>query len=219
MKRITLALFVMLTFAGSALAATSVGLGTADSYAVLAEASITNVGSTTLNGDPGLWAGTAVVRAPVVTGSSHVGATPIAGPGLLGGLTLTPGVYNSGSSIGLTGTVTLNGGGDPNAVFSFPAGSTLITEVNSRVVLTNGTQACNAFWQVGSSVGSVFRGTILTLQDSTVQTNVVVDGRVLTGAAADSVTGALTRDSDVREAARSQATSAGLSRGSAPARR
>src|SRR5581483_2898156 len=64
----------------------------------------------------------------------------------LGGQTLTPGVYNSGSSIGLTGTLTLNGGGDPNAVFVFQAGSTLTTASASQVALINGAQACNVFW-------------------------------------------------------------------------
>ena len=56
----------------------------------------------------------------------------------LGGQTLTPGVYNSASSIGVTGILTLNGGGDPNAVFVFQAGSTLTTASASRIELTNG---------------------------------------------------------------------------------
>jgi hypothetical protein len=66
----------------------------------------------------------------------------------LAGLTLTPGVYNSASSIGLTGALTLNGGGDPNAVFIFQAGSTLTTGSASQVNLINGAQSCNVYWQV-----------------------------------------------------------------------
>ena len=53
--------------------------------------------------------------------------------------------------MGLTGTVTLNGQNNANAVFIFQAGSTLTTASSSRVVLVNGAQACNVFWQVGSS--------------------------------------------------------------------
>ena len=152
-----------LTLASGALAVSPVGLLTADSYAVTAEATITNTGTTFLNGDLALWAGAAVVGAPTVSGTSRIGVAPgnaagrqalldvnnayidardrtgatvIAGS-TLGGLTLTPGVYkDSGApaSLGLTGTLTLNGGGDATAVFIFQSASTLITEVNSRVI-------------------------------------------------------------------------------------
>ena len=78
--------------------------------------------------------------------------TPTAtAPADLGGCTLTPGVYKSASSLELTGTLTLDAQGDPNAVFVFQAGSTLITASASRVELVNGAQPCNVFWQVGSS--------------------------------------------------------------------
>jgi hypothetical protein len=100
----------------------------------------------------------------------------------IGGQTLTPGVYNSGSSIGLTGTVTLDGRGNANAVFVFQAGSTLTTASASQVKLINGTQACNVFWQVGSSATlgtfSSFRGSILALTSITVTTGVTVEGRL-----------------------------------------
>ena len=69
----------------------------------------------------------------------------------LGGLTLVPGVYCFSSSAQLTGALTLNAGGDPNAVWVFKTGSTLTTASNSSVLLTNGGQPCNVFWQVGSS--------------------------------------------------------------------
>ena len=112
----------------------------------------------------------------------------------LGGQTLTPGVYNSASSIGLTGDLTLNAGGDPNAVFVFQAGSSLITASTSRVNLVNGAQSCNVFWQVGSSAtlgtGSTFRGTVMALTSITVTTAVTVDGRVLAR------NGAVTLDTD-----------------------
>ena len=112
----------------------------------------------------------------------------------LGGRTLAPGVYRSASSIGLTGTLTLDGHGDPNAVFVFQAGSTLTTASASQVLLANGARSCNVFWQVGSSAtlgtGSTFRGSILALTSVTVTTGVTIDGRVLAR------NGAVTLDSD-----------------------
>jgi ice-binding like protein len=69
----------------------------------------------------------------------------------LGGLTLTPGVYFFMSSAQLTGTLTLNAEGNPNAVFIFQIGSTLTTASASDVDLINGASGANVFWQVGSS--------------------------------------------------------------------
>jgi hypothetical protein len=112
----------------------------------------------------------------------------------LAGQTLAPGVYNSASSIGLSGALTLNGGGNPNAIFVFQAGSTLTTGSASQINLINGAQSCNVFWQVGSSAtlgtGSTFRGTIIALTSITVTTGVTVDGRVLAR------NGAVTLDTD-----------------------
>ncbi len=132
----------------------------------------------------------------LVTGyNTAAGESPrTAVPADLGGQTLNPGTYNSASSLGLTGTVTLNGGGNPNAMFVFQAGSTLITASSSSVNLINGAQACNVFWQVGSSAtlgtGSTFRGTILALTSITVTTATTIDGRVLAR------NGAVTLDND-----------------------
>ena len=149
-----LALFVLgllvTLVGGAAAAATSVPLGTADSFAVLAGAGITNTGPTTVNGDIGTYPTTSIDGAAciTVTGTNHGGdavtqgakndlvtayntaagegpTNPIAAD--LAGLTLTAGVYNSASSIGLSGSLTLDGGGNPDAVFVFQAGSTLTT--------------------------------------------------------------------------------------------
>jgi len=102
----------------------------------------------------------------------------------LGGTTETAGVYDSpAGTFGITGTVTLDGEGDPNAVFIFKAASTLITASASTVRLVNGAQSCNVFWQVGSSATlgtySTLRGNVLALASATVTTGVTVDGRIL----------------------------------------
>jgi hypothetical protein len=121
----------------------------------------------------------------------RTGGTAITAP-LGGGQTLVSGVYTSASDIFVGGDLTLDAGGDPNAVFIFQAKTgTLITAAgitssvpNTRVLLTNGAQACNVFWQVGSSATiqtfSQFVGNILALQDITVNTSATLDtGRVL----------------------------------------
>ena len=101
----------------------------------------------------------------------------------LGGQTLVPGVYKSASSLGLTGILTLDAQGDPNAVFIFQMGSTLTTATDSTVYLTPGTLPCHVFWQVGSSAtlgaGSTFNGTILALTSITANAGVTVYGRLL----------------------------------------
>src|ERR1039458_3650047 len=83
----------------------------------------------------------------------------------------------------LSGSLTLNGGGNADAVFIFQAGSTLVTASGSTVVLENGAQACNVFWQVGSSAtlgtSSNFAGTILALTSATLDTGAALRGRVL----------------------------------------
>ncbi len=183
-----------------------VGLGTADSFAVLAGSTVTNTGPSTINGDLGVSPGASVTGFPpgTVNGAIHradavatqaksdlttayndaAGRTPaLSVSGDLGGLTLTPGVYRSGSSLGLTGTLTLDAQGDPNAVFIFQAGSTLTTASGSRVNVINGAQPCNVFWKVGSSAtlgtSSVFTGNILALTSISMNNDVTVRGRAL----------------------------------------
>lgn len=102
-----------------------------------------------------------------------------------GGKTLTTGVYAFGhaATANLTGTLTLDGGGDANSVFIFQASSDLITASSSVIALTNGAQACNVFWQVTSSVtlgsGSTFVGNIMALTAIGLNTGATIQGRAL----------------------------------------
>ncbi len=106
----------------------------------------------------------------------------------LGGLTLTPGVHDFLSAAQLTGILTLDAQNDPDAVFIFRIGSTLTTASNAQVVLINGAQAQNVFWQVGSSAtigtGASFEGTIMAQVSITLNTGAIVQGRVLASAGA-----------------------------------
>jgi hypothetical protein len=109
----------------------------------------------------------------------------------LGGTTKPAGVYCTASSIGVTGTLTLDGGGDPNAIFVFQAGSTLTTAGN--IVLINSAQAKNVYWQVGSSAtigtASLFQGNILALSSISLLDNAtLVRGRALARNGAVSMT-------------------------------
>ncbi|WP_426228687.1 ice-binding family protein [Pseudarthrobacter sp. DSP2-3-2b1] len=189
-----------------AFAATSVGLGTAASYSVLAGTTVTNTGPSSLQSDLGVSPGTAITGFPpgVAGGAIHrAGAVALQAQSDVGiaydnaagqaattsvsgdlvGRTLTEGVYNSTSSLALTGQLTLDGQGNPNSVFVFQVASALDTASASSVILTNGAQACNVFWQVGSSATlgtvSTFKGTILALTSITVQTGATVEGRAL----------------------------------------
>jgi len=102
------------------------------------------------------------------------------------GAPLVPGVYTSGSTIGVTGDLTLDGGGNANAVFIFQAGSSLTTASGANIILTNGAQACNVFWQVGTSAtlgtGTLLKGNIMAAVSITDAGGSTVEGRLLADA-------------------------------------
>jgi len=182
-------------------------LGAASTYGILAGTAVTCVTGGTIFADVGVSPGAAITGFPpcTLTGTRHqadaaAAAAQVAltsaynalaaetcppannfGTTDQGGTTKTPGVYCSGSSIGVTGAITLNGQGDANARFVFQAGSSLITA--GSVVLTNGTQAKNVWWLVGSSAtlgtGSAWQGNIVALTSITLNDNATMLGRAL----------------------------------------
>jgi len=146
------------------------------SFGALAHSTLTNTGNTVITGDLGLYPGTSVTGFPpgLVSGAEHItdgaaaagqdaalaqftsgnalpGGTTIAGGAYANGADIGPGVYKATSSLALSGTITLDGYGDPNATWYFQIGSTLVSASSTVVQLANGAQAQNVFWLVGSS--------------------------------------------------------------------
>jgi LPXTG-motif cell wall-anchored protein len=189
----------------------TVNLGSTSNFAVLAGSGITNTGPTTVGGTAGGDMGsdptpaftgdtlvtttgtkytapsavvTAAKTALVTAYDDAAGRTPATTVSAdLGGQTLVAGVYNSAAALALTGTLTLDGQNNPDAVFIFQAGSTLTTASASNVALINGAQACHVFWQVGSSAtlgtNSVFTGHVLALTSITATTGATINGQLL----------------------------------------
>src|SRR3984893_2299948 len=168
---------------------------TAASFGVLAGSTVTNTGPTVINGDVGVSPGSAITGFPpgLVNGATHAAdavsaqaqvdetnaynvlagrpiTTNLTGQDL-GGKTLIAGVYGFNTSAQLTGTLTLNGQGNPNSVFVINIGSTLTTASGSRILLINGVQGGNVFFRVGSSAtlgtSTSFTGDILALTSIT----------------------------------------------------
>ena len=210
-RRILLAVLLATTVTwasvGPAAAAEApVDLGSADEYSVLAGSTVTNTGPSTLNRSLGVSPGSAATGFPpgLVGGDTNLADADADGAQLdltaayedaatrpstgtivgdtLGGLVLGTGVY-SGGALDLTGVLTLDGAGDPDAVFIFQAASSLVTAGASSVVLINDAQPCNVFWQVTSSAtlggSTAFAGTIMALQSITAVTGATIDGRLL----------------------------------------
>jgi hypothetical protein len=200
------------TAADSVLAPGAVALGSAGTYGIMATSAVTNTGLSTINGDVSLDPGTSMTGFPpgVVNGAIHINdsvsaqaradllvaynfaktlapGTTISGGADLGALYPTgipPGTYTSGSTMLVSTPLTLDAGGNANAVWVFQIGSSLTT--GASVSLANGAQAKNVFWVPTSDatigVGTIFYGTIVSGRDVTAVTGATINGRILAGA-------------------------------------
>jgi hypothetical protein len=107
------------------------------------------------------------------------------GGGAIGGLTLTPGVYTfqTGISIGTSTKVTFDAGNDADAIFILQTTGVLSQASNTEVILANGAQAKNIFWQVAGNVaigtGAHMEGILLCKTDVTFFTGSSLNGRIL----------------------------------------
>ncbi len=206
-----LALALILAFAAVPVAAqaSAVNLGTASPFVVLGASAVTNERTSVLNGDLGVWSGTSLTgfENAVVNGVTHesdevahqaqsdvtvayneAAKQPISEANDLtdedlGNKKLTAGAYGFSSSAQLTGQLTLDAQGDPNAQFVFVIGSTLTTASASSIILVNGASPCNVYWKVGSSatLGSTtsFVGNLMALESISVTEKATVLGRLL----------------------------------------
>lgn len=180
-------------------------------FGILAGSTVTNTSTvpapTNVSGDVGVWPGSAIVGFPpgLLTGTLHAAdAVAQAAQGQLttayntaagkpvgthlppdiGGQTLAPGVYTTVAqpTLGITGDLTLDAGGDPNAVWIFQIASTLTTAAG-KVNLINGGQPKNVFWAVGSSAtlgtGTTMAGNIMAQASITLNSGVTLNGRAL----------------------------------------
>jgi hypothetical protein len=181
-----------------------VPLGAAATYGILAGTAVTCVTGGVVYADVGVSPGSSITGFPpcTLTGTRNAanGAAATAQGDLttaynqlaglacgttltadLGGTTLAPGVYCSTSSQGLTGILTLDGGGNPNATFVIQVASALTTA--GSVNLIGGADAKNVYWQIGSSAtigtGSLMKGNIVALTSITLVDAATLLGRAL----------------------------------------
>jgi len=195
---------------GSSLQAdtSGVNLRSARTFAILAGTTVTSTGATSIKGNVGIFPGTATTGFPPgeIHGNLYAGGptaqqaemdlttaynaamakvhNPIAVAGNLGGQTLKPGLYKSTSGLAVSsGDLTLDGGGNANAVWVFQTATTFNMTTGRKVILTNSARASNIYWAVGSSAtlgtGCSFRGNLLVHISISMKTGSVMVGRAL----------------------------------------
>ena len=195
-----------ISVAGSSAAVTPISLDSANSFALVVGGGLTNTGLSTISGDVGLspvisytdtgiltlkgafhFSDTATVTAQSSIGTAY-GLAVSENPSVviaseLAGQTLLPGIYTNVAGISVNGTVNLDAQNNPNAIFVLQTPLALTTGAASHINLVNGAQACNVFWQVGTTsslgAGSDFKGNLLGKGNFSSAAGSVVQGRVL----------------------------------------
>jgi hypothetical protein len=195
------------TTGAAATGQSAVNLGAASSYAILAGSTVTAPGTIAVNGDLGIYPGTSLSGFPpsTVNGTKNLGNPAslaaqaslliayntlfnlppgVSVSGNIGGTTLTPNLYTSTSTLAVSsGNLTLDAQGNPNAVWIFQVGSALDVTPGLEVLLINGAQASNVFWQVGSSATidttAVMQGNVLAQASITTNAGAMLNGRAL----------------------------------------
>jgi PGF-pre-PGF domain-containing protein len=107
--------------------------------------------------------------------------------GNLGGRILAPGVYkwSTGVLIPSATDLTLDAKGNSGAVWVFQVAGDLTMDPASRVVLANGAQAQNVYWQIGGGTGAIIgsgahaEGNILAAKAITMNSGASLNGRAL----------------------------------------
>jgi len=187
-------------------------LASAACYALFSsDGPVTNVGITHVIGDVGTNLGSATGYNPLfVTGMIHPvpdGSTAACATDLLNAynylntlpfdiellypaqfghsLVLTPHTYRMNSAVTFTDSLYLNAENDANAVFVIQVKGAFSTSVNSKIILINGAQSKNVYWNIDGAVSintnSIFRGNIICNNGAmNLNTNVTLDGRALT---------------------------------------
>jgi hypothetical protein len=183
-------------------------LGAVESFSILASSTVTCANSSAVTGDVGVSPGIAITgfdASCTLSGALHA-KDPLADAAHqdlldafdtlsaagcehdltgveLGGLTLSPGVYCFDTTAGVTGALTLDAGGDPNATWIFQVGSAITTAAGSSVAMLGGGDPCNVFWKVGSSAtlgtNSGFSGNLLASASITLTSGSSLVGRAL----------------------------------------
>jgi hypothetical protein len=189
--------------------AAAINLATASPFVVLGGSTVTNTGPSVLNGDLGVSPGTALpgFDTAVLNGAVHANDGVAAQAQLdvttaydvaagepvppandltdqdLGNRILLAGNYSFSTAAQLTGPLTLDAQGNPNARWVFNVGSQLTTASASSVLLINGASPCNVYWRVGTSavLGSTtqFKGNLMALASISLNNAATVQGRLL----------------------------------------
>ncbi|MDQ3017231.1 MAG: ice-binding family protein, partial [Bacteroidota bacterium] len=187
-------------------------LGAAQDFAVFtAVGAFSNDGASVVTGDIGTNAGSFTGFPPgVVVGDIHIAdlvsaqaaadvnlaynflssltCNIVLGVGLGNNQVLTPNTYCTGAATTLTGMLTFDAEGDPDAIFIIQIDGAFSSSTLSSVTLINGASLCNIYWQINGAVelgvNSVFLGTILANGAISLLEGASLQGRALTRAGA-----------------------------------